>query len=351
VGVGVVQSVEMGKEMVTSLVCRFDANTNTTTGGGGSSGDSALVVATHHQGMVSVHHGSRRLHCSFPAHEFDAWCVAQALEPLPQPASDDDFGLSVPPSAYRRSRNIIFTGGDDAKLKVWDLDPPLLQTASQQQQQHGEDANSASDDDSSSAAAAVPQMKPLGSASFGAGVVTIVPLSPLVCLVGTYDEKVHLVDLRTLQTPAARRKSVDAEDAAISTVAVDGGAWRIRELSSAAAAVWTAEASSCDRFFVVAAMQAGAKLVGLESKTGRLHNLGWAHRATPLHNFSTIITKQPQQQPEASGSAAAAAAETQPAEVVVPQEPLIYDVAELCIGGKPAIATVSFYANELRMWA
>jgi hypothetical protein len=334
----VLRSAVMGKEMVTSLVIGSHAAAAT-------SGGAWSLCTTHHEGTVSVLVGDRVV--SFKAHDYDAWTIARCLIG-DESESDDDLGLARRPDRYAQSPNWILTGGDDAKLKLWDL--TSLTAASDNAAAGGDDEQQQPD--------ALATLAPTASALFGAGVVSIVPLSPFVCLVGTYDEQVHLIDLRKLRAAAAaggkKARSVDAADVAVSSsVPVGGGAWRLRELSAAgvasmvlpAVAVATEEeeqgggavasVAGFDRFFAVAAMHAGARVVGLNSATGELRAFHWSGRATPLHNFSVK---------QAAAGAAAAAAEEQP------EEPLVYDVAEMLTGDVSSLASVSFYANELKLW-
>lgn len=324
------KSVAMGEEMVTSLF--YDQQQA-----------DPLLATTHHLGSVSVFDGNVRL--SFQAHEFDAWTIAQAVE---------DGSDGSPPCL---SRHLILTGGDDAKLKIWDLrtlaSAAAAAPAAASSSTNDEAVNEKDEKNNKGVIGeecnkiVVTTMRPVGSASFGAGVVSIVPLSSKWCLVGTYDEKVHLVDLSKVAD--AKRRSIDAAEASISTVCVNGGAWRLRELSARNMRGDATQAdddndeddesedktpvnvAAFDRFFAVAAMQAGVRLVGLDSATGQLQLFHWAGRSTPLHNFSAKLVLE-------SGAEK-------------PEEPLIYDVAEMKAGESNMIVSLSFYANELKCWS
>ena len=310
----VIRSVAMGDEMATSC-CYFPR--------------SQLLCTAHHKGIIAVRSLSQsggdmpgRDHHQFQGHEFDAWVAAPAL-------GDVDA--------------MLFSGGDDAKLKLWDL-----RTLVADQEEGAESA----------------PVCPVGAVSFGAGVVSVLPLSPFVVLVGTYAERVNAVDIRKLSAASRKTHASDSENPAVlSSVGVGGGAWRIRELSRVpvsarevprdedgdeageAASSPLASGAAGDRFFAVAAMQAGAALVAMDAATHELRTASWgdayrgvAGSANARGEFMHHVAHK------ADGS---------------PDEPLIYDVAEIddmmmVEGGarrRQLLLTASFYTNELCTWS
>lgn len=133
-------------------------------------------------------------------HEFDAWCVC----------SSGEIG---------EGETILWSGGDDGTLAMWDVRAPVGDPPSASVRRR-----------------------------FDAGVVTIVVggspafglASSFEMLVGSYDESLYVLDSRSLKRPLA-------------SVSVGGGAWRCR-------AAPPSPTTLC-RQFVVAAMQGGARLV------------------------------------------------------------------------------------------
>jgi hypothetical protein len=153
--------------------------------------DEGHLYSTHHQGGAAITDvASGDTTRRWTAHDFDAWCSAV----LPGPSHPA----------------LLMTGGDDAKLKLWDARAEALDA-------------------------------PVASCTFDAGVVCITPATPCdpnVILVGSYDESVHARDLRML------RRDVAAVHVG------GGGAWRVRPCGAAG-----------EGTFVVAGMQGGAAFV------------------------------------------------------------------------------------------
>lgn len=155
--------------------------------------DTNALVATHHQGAVTVADAETAVvQHQLLAHEFDAW-----------------NGAAIGGAVFA-------TGGDDGLLKLWDS----------RELGHADGPRATL------------------TARFECGVVCVVPARDLVnvggcsehhVVVGTYDEQVHIVDLRK---PKSR----------LSSQRLGGGAWRIRS-------------HRCGTF--VAAMQGGACQVQL----------------------------------------------------------------------------------------
>ena len=201
----VASTIAVDKEMLTSG-CAVP--------GGGSCSD---YVCSAHLGQV--HHavmndgGECSTVRSWSGHEFDAWCVASI--------STSDQG----------SGQVIFTGGDDGFLRMWDLRTP----------------NSSPTDAA-------------GKMRYDAGVVTIFMPGQQqqsrtssigsMMLVGSYDESLYLVDPRSMKRPLA-------------SVKVGGGAWRCRPLQLELG-------DDGSELVVCAAMQGGATVVSIQPGSMRV---------------------------------------------------------------------------------
>ena len=148
------------------------------------------LFTTHHKGAAALvdASGTGMVLKQWTAHEFDAWA-----------------GDALP------SGSVVCTGGDDGKLKLWDLR-----------------AQSGSEDDEDGNKGKAPLAA--GMCRFEAGVVTVLAqathrglggLGEHHLLVGTYDEQVAIVDIRAMKRPLAAGSA-------------GGGAWRIRPIAGPA---------------------------------------------------------------------------------------------------------------------
>jgi WD40 repeat protein len=165
--VALTTSVRAGDEMVTTATAVPQCRT---------------VFATHHKGNASlVDLEAGKVTRSWKAHDFDAWNA----------------------DALTATSAVVASGGDDGLLKLWDLREVGGNAAAQEE----EDA-----------------VRATATARFECGVVSVVGhsthsgiagLGEHHLLVGTYDEMVHVMDVRALKRPQA-------------SINVGGGAWRVR---------------------------------------------------------------------------------------------------------------------------
>ena len=323
--ISVDQSFGMGDEMVTScFVHQHDEPA------------SVFIASTHHKGTISIlkqHQGSstatKPFRLSFEAHEYDAWSIAPAFNEINTPES-----------------TVFFSGGDDAKLKLWDLRTKM--TFSSSSGEDPENTNSCSDNDDDEVVRCQSHCS-----GFGAGVVSIVPQSANTLLVGSYDEHVYTIDTRML-APGGKSKPAAGEKAIVSKLRLGGGGWRLREISKATCQKsfgLSDDELKTKKLFAVAAMQAGSEVFSYDTETNELSSVAWpGYENRWIHHTATKMEGQNDEKKEEKEE------KEKKQDKDDGEEPLVYDVCQLGQGGKflgggaAAFATVSFYTNEVRCW-
>lgn len=310
------RSFQMGEEMVTSCFAFHQP-----------SSEAFFIASTHHQGTISVHRSpsSSELDSSvfsFQAHEFDAWSIAPSI---------------VDDNSKQQNPDVFFSGGDDGKLKLWDLRAKI--------------AGSSGDSDDGTTTAPPTCQSHCGG--FEAGVVSIAPQSSNVLLVGSYDENVYAVDARMLAPGggSGKNRGVGDKNSIVSKLALSGGAWRLREISQRTVNNFflqkddgegdAVNIKSGKTFFAVPAMQGGCEVFSFHPLTNELENVCWPGSLAGggVSTDKRVIHDKAMKHDETT-------------EI----EPLIYDVCQLGAagrflgGGSATFATVSFYTNELRCW-
>ena len=325
------QTFEMGEEMVTSCFVHSTESSS-------SSSSSIFVASTHHKGTISIlkqHENqssttTKPFRLSFDAHEYDAWSIAPALNEINIPES-----------------TVFFSGGDDAKLKLWDLRTKMT---------FHDESNNNDNEDSGNDDEDIVRCQSHCS-GFGAGVVSIVPQSATTLLVGSYDEHVYTIDTRML-APGGKSKPAAGEKAIVSKLRLGGGGWRLRELSQD-----TCEKSfgvvpnKNKKLFAVAAMQAGSEVFSFDSETQQLESVAWPGNDDEnggkwIHHTAMKEEKEKEDKEDEEKDE-----EKEQKKATTGEEPLIYDVCQLGQGGKfmsgsgaASMVTVSFYTNEVRCW-
>ncbi|KPI84124.1 hypothetical protein ABL78_6822 [Leptomonas seymouri] len=179
------------EEMITSCTPLY--------AGGASSAAAAHLLCSAHTGAVVLYAvEERRVAQHLEGHEFDAWCTAvlpvggRWAAPESHPGSDGE-GCAETRGDAATCAVLLASGGDDGLCKLYDMRCNCRRAAGRLRFDAGVVSITPVLDTSSSAAAALP--------------------TPYL-LVGSYDESIALVDMRSMRRPVAQRGGLG------------GGVWR-----------------------------------------------------------------------------------------------------------------------------